>query len=63
MNEKLIRDFNQTYNYSDEDCLLVKELKALGFNIAQIAAILQLIDNTCKHCWNSNSDCNCTRDD
>ncbi len=48
---------------SDEENLFVKKLRAGGLNDDQIIIVIETLNNTCRHCFNSDLRCYCSRDD
>lgn len=54
--------FNDDSLCPTRDTQLVAELKNQKFNIVQIAQILDIIENTCKQCWDAPLPCRCWDD-
>lgn len=46
-----------------EGTLFVKKLRAKNFGTEEIATILDIIDSTCKFCWDSDDGCQCWNDE
>ena len=61
------RDLNTTKEWKDDNAniapLFISRLQRAGFNGAQIEAVLQIVENTCTHCWDSDSGCQCWNDE
>ena len=45
------------------DNLLIRELKANGFDKEEIVIIWQLVDVICNECWDNEYPCTCLFDD
>jgi hypothetical protein len=59
-----IADFNGTFGYNpDRDVLFVQQLKALDLPIRTVAAILDITESICKHCYDAPNNCQCWNDE
>ena len=58
---EIIRHWCKGHSYSSEDNLFVKRLKKV-LSEKQIAKILIIVGNTCHHCWDNDSECQCRND-
>lgn len=47
----------------NKDKLLVKKLQYVGFRELEIVAILGILYDTCKHCWDGEDSCQCWNDE
>lgn len=58
-----IDEWKQNHNLTSYDnILLLNKLYEKGFNDIQIGEILEVLDNICVHCWNSEPKCYCNFD-
>jgi len=47
-------------NAGNPNTLLVLRLRRKGFTSISIAEIIQIVEDTCPHCYNSDAGCQCT---
>ena len=59
-----IREFNEDNRWlSKRDVLLVRQLKQIGLNKVWVARVLDVLEDICKHCWDSDFHCSCWNDE
>ena len=59
----VIKEFNDYAVCHDSDALFIKKLKDYGISEMHIADVIQTINDTCHHCWDSESGCQCWNDE
>jgi hypothetical protein len=59
---KFLDEFFMGY-FPEREPQLMSELRDRGFSTKQIIEIIKVIDDTCKHCWNGPSGCQCWNDE
>ena len=57
-----IKEWNER-EYSDSDILFIRQLKARGFAGEELATVLDVLDNVCKHCFDADDSCSCWNDE
>jgi len=45
------------------DPLVVERLRELGMDDDMIAAVIEIVDDTCPHCWDNHRGCHCWDDE
>ena len=58
---KVIEEFSQNKDYTNE-VLFITRLRALGFDIVQIAKVIKAMESVCPTCYNAHSGCKCWND-
>ena len=64
-----IQEWNEAYGFSYwekvpyEDILFIKKLKEAKFEDNQIEDILNILESTCRHCWDNEHGCQCWNDE
>lgn len=57
------RSTSHRCHYQGGENLLVRRLRAQGFNWEQICAILETVVDTCPDCWDADRGCQCQNDE
>ena len=60
--QETIHSFNLDH-YRLEDTLLIKKLRAYPFTDMQIAAILKIVESTCRDCFDAEYPCHCENEE
>lgn len=59
---EVIKEFCQAYSYKDENAF-VRELRKREFTDEQIKDVVCVLQNMCKHCFDSDPGCPCWNDE
>jgi len=60
--DEIITEFNRNHTFNSNDCLFIRRLREVEFSNIQIAAVINILDETCPSCFDSPIGCHCWDD-